>query len=157
MLIVRSGGEQRILGVETKYTEPFTQEALRQAKLSGGHRPVGGLWFTEGAAEVAKEPRTNQLSPTPCSRKRQPRSWGARRSVVVLTAAHDHRAEQAVAGITPFSLEPDDTMTHTLLESVIAAAEKEPTLIDSATRFRARYLDLKLAEAHGWRILPANL
>lgn len=148
MLIVRSDGKQRILGVETKYTEPFTQK--RYDKPS--YRAVtgrDGSWFSAGAAEVAKEPRTNQLWRNAMLAQETAKIMGYAASVVVLTAAHDHHAEQAVAGLTPWLVKPDDTMTHTLLESVITAAEKEPTLFDWATRFRARYLDLKLAEAPG--------
>jgi hypothetical protein len=47
-------------------------------------------------------------------------------SVVVLTAAHDGHAEEAVQGIRPLLVDPDSSVTHALLEDVIAAVDDEP-------------------------------
>jgi len=145
MLIVRSGGEQRVLGVETKYTEPFTQK--RYDKPS--YRTITdrkGSWFKPGAAELAKDAKTNQLWRNVMLAQETATALKCAASVVVLTAAHDHHAEEAVQGIEQLLVDPDSSVTHALLEDVIAAADHEPTLAVWARRFRDRYLDLGLAK-----------
>jgi hypothetical protein len=145
MLVVQSEGEQRVLGVETKYTEPFTQKRYdKPSYRATTHRE--GSWFDFGAAELAKEPKTNQLWRNVMLAQETAATLECRASVVVLTAARDHHAEQAVQGIKPLLVDADGRLTHTLLEDVVAAADNEPTLAEWARRFRERYLDLELAD-----------
>lgn len=145
MLVVRGGGERRILGVETKYTEPFTQKRYdKPSYRTVTSRPKA--WFVDGAAEIAREPSTNQLWRNLMLAQETADVMECEASVVVLTSAHDHHAEKAVDGIAPLLREPDSALVHTLLEDIFAAAATEPTLSDWAGSFRERYLDLALAE-----------
>lgn len=145
MLVIRSGTQKRVLGVETKYTEPFTQKPYdKPSYRTVTNRP--GSWFVEGAAEAALKPSTNQLWRNLMLAQETSTAMKCKASVIVLTAAHDCHAETAVAGIAPLLRNPQQALQHTLLEDVIAEAAAEPTLFEWAARFRERYLDLALAE-----------
>jgi hypothetical protein len=145
MLIVSSKGQQRILGVETKYTEPFTQR--RYDKASYRHATGRqGSWFNPGAADLAVEPATNQLWRNLMLAQETAVVHGSPASVVVMSASHDDHAEKAVAGMKPLLRVPEETLTHTVFEDVLTAAANEPTLSAWATRVSQRYFDLALAE-----------
>ena len=148
MVTVTSGSEGVLLGVETKYTEPFTQR--RYDKPSYHHvcsRP--DAWFRPGVGPAAAAPSTNQLWRNLMLAQESGRALGRSSAVVVLTAAGDRGAARAVTGVRPLLKTPDVHLAHVTLEALADAALDEPLLRDWAGRLRSRYLDLSLAATPG--------
>lgn len=134
---------QLFVGVETKYTEPFSARqydgpAYRQAT----DHPDG--WFYPGAGDIAKGSLTNQLWRTLLLAQltehlARPQTPAV---VVVLTAGEDEHARAAVAGVRPLLHEPDRRLRHLFLEDLVAVARGEHDLRAWAHLFHARYLDV---------------
>jgi PD-(D/E)XK nuclease superfamily len=145
MLTLRSQGEALLIGVETKYTEPFSPRVYEKPSYT---RVTGAAdsWFLPGAAETACASATNQLWRNLMLAQESGRALGVEAGIVVLTAAHDNGAQRAVAGMRALLKEPYRRLSHVLLEDLMDAATTEPSLAVWAERLRRRYLDLSLAE-----------
>lgn len=145
MLELSSGGHPFLVGVETKYTEPFTRKRyMKDSYRQLTERPDS--WFVSGTSDIAVEPATNQLWRNLLLAQESGRDLGAEAAVVVLTAADDAGASKAVERMVERLKEPAARLVHVLLEDLIAAARAEPSLRDWAERFDRRYLDLTRAE-----------
>ena len=145
MLIAWTRGVPLLLGVETKYTEPFSPTEYDKTS----YRTVSGAeqtWFLPNVSSIARGSATNQLWRNLMLAQESARDLDCEGAVVVLTAANDPHAEAAVSGIRPLLREPDRRLVHVLLEDVMEAATQEEELTSWAHVFTERYLDLRLAE-----------
>jgi len=144
MLLLRGVNGRLMIGVETKYTEPFSRRRYEKASYTEITDRTDA-WFLPGAAAVAAAPATNQLWRNLMLAQESSRDAKRHGAVVVLTVAKDRGARTAVAGMRGLLKDPDARLCHVLLEDVIAVATAEPSLADWAARFSRRYLDLSLA------------
>jgi hypothetical protein len=139
----RAGRSRRFLGVETKYTEPFSPKIYKSDRyLAVSDKPE---WFAPGAADHLLGTATNQLWRTvmlAAVTEADPTLGFERGRAVVLTTADDTAADQAVA-TTRTVLAAQDRLTHLSLEDFVAApATGDTSLGGWAQDFRRRYLDL---------------
>ena len=129
------------LAVETKYTEPFSPKQYPADKYRAIAEGAGG-WFSEGTADAASAPATNQLwrntMLAQLTAKHYP-AYGAGR-VVVLTLRGDKHAEEAVKKLGDMMTTRSDRLHHVTLENLVTAAEQEPDLALWARLFTSRYL-----------------
>jgi hypothetical protein len=139
-----AGAHRRFLGVETKYTEPFSQKVYDTEQ----YRTVSANpeWFASGAADHLLGTATNQLWRTLmlAAVTEQDDTLGFERGrAVVLTTADDTAAAAAV-GTARSVLASPDQLTHLALEDLVTAADSasDASLGRWATDFRRRYLDL---------------
>lgn len=133
-------GGRGFLGVETKYTEPFSApEYESEAYLQATNDPEG--WFSSGAADIAKETSTNQLWRN-CllAQLTEQTDRPVTGSVVVLSLREDPHAEAAVRGVRSILKEPKGRLLHASLEDLTEHALHEPALRAWAFMFRSRYL-----------------
>jgi hypothetical protein len=144
MLALRSGGRLHLVGVETKYTEPFSTKRYRKPSYDRA-TDRDGSWFVRGGADQAEHPSTNQLWRNLMLAQESVGGRADDGGVVVLTAADDPHAERAVTGMARLLREPERHLAHVQLEDLVAAARTETELQDWADRFRMRYLDLARA------------
>jgi len=141
---VSGAGRSRLVGVETKYTEPFSPTEYDKPS----YRTVtnrASSWFMPNAAPQARRSATNQLWRNLMLAQESATDLAVNGAVMVLTAAKDPGAASAVAGISAVLKDPPQHLAHVLLEDLMAAAEQEPTLAAWAQRFYDRYLRLELA------------
>lgn len=145
MLLVRSGSDRRLIGVETKYTEPFSQREY--LKDSYHHVSAAeGSWFTPGAPAIAVGSTTNQLWRNLMLAQESARDLECVGSVVVVSAEEDDGATKAVAGMKPLLRNADTHLAHVTLNDMMRAALQEPELAEWSQRFFERYLNLAAAE-----------
>lgn len=133
-------GGHGFLGVETKYTEPFSApEYESEAYLQATNDPEG--WFSPSAADIAKETSTNQLWRN-CllAQLTEQTDMPVTGSVVVLSLRDDPHAEAAVRGVRSILKEPKRRLLHASLEDLAEHALHEPALRAWAFMFRSRYL-----------------
>lgn len=135
-------GASGLLGIETKYTEPFsTPRYSRDTYTHLTEAPSSG--FRPGAAAILQEPATNQLWRNALlvlslSRTRDFR-YG---HVVVLACRGDVGAARAAAGLREQLVSPDSLLRVAALEDLIEACVQWDGLREWALEFRRRYLDL---------------
>jgi hypothetical protein len=139
-----AGAHRRFLGVETKYTEPFSQKVYDTER----YRTVSAdpEWFAPDAADRLLGTATNQLWRTVmlAAVTEQDDSLGFERGrAVVLTTADDTAAAAAVEA-THSVLASPDRLTHLTLEDLVDTADAagDASLGRWATDFRRRYLDV---------------
>jgi hypothetical protein len=137
-----------LLGVETKYTEPFSARPYARPSYQLVTEDSTG-WFAVGSAPVAGRAVSNQLWRTLMLAQLAERhaSEPASAQVMVLTASRDRGAEAAVAALRPCLREPDARLRHVLLEELVRCADDEPDLRGWAGLFAARYLDRGLPQS----------
>jgi len=138
----RSDGGRGFLGIETKYTEPFSQKEYNSEtyrRLTAD--PVNG--FRPGAASRLVSSKTNQLwrNVLLALSLRQAEGYDEG-CVVVVSLADDQGARKAIAGLRQELLNPDDSLRSVSLEDLISACETEATLAEWAGEFNRRYLNL---------------
>lgn len=142
---LNSAGDRCFFGVETKYTEPFSQEEYfsdRYAEVTAA--PPNG--FTDGAAEVLVGRNTNQLwrNAMLAAAVRQQHEYAEGR-VLVLALDADTGAEKALYGCRDQHTCPDELFASVTLGALASTAEG--TVLDSwSCKFRRRYLDLTHCE-----------
>lgn len=133
-------GDLAFLGIETKYTEPFsTTEYVSDAYTSV--TTESGV-FRAGAAEKLGGSATYQLWRNAMLALQVRRSGYTAGHVVVVACKNDRTAEAAVRGVRDQLLAPDDLVRHVALEDLIEHALKRPALAEWAAAFERRYLDL---------------
>lgn len=131
--------EQRgFLGVETKYTEPFSQREYDTAAYREWTRPEHG--FKPGAADELVGRNTNQLWRNlllaVAVRDRREFAHG---HVVVIAPGDDQSAREAVADVRAQMTDPDDALRHITLAELTDRAAQQARLVDWAGQFRRRY------------------
>lgn len=145
-----TAGESGFLGIETKYTEPFSAPDYSLRRTIYAERtadPANG--FRAGAFEQLRKAATNQLWRNVLLALSL-RSRGSYRFgyVVVLACRGDDGAEAAVAGLREWHTDADSLLRSAGLEDLLDACAQREALKPWADRFRQRYLDLTPVNAH---------
>ena len=133
--------EQRgFLGVETKYTEPFSRREYDTAAYREWTTPQQG--FKPGAADELVDRKTNQLWRNlllaVAVRDRESFAHG---HVVVIAPDDDRDAEEAVTGVGAQMTDPDDALRHITLNELTDRAAQQTRLAEWAGQFRRRYCE----------------
>jgi len=136
-----NSGELGFLGVETKYTEPFSATEY-VSKIYTSVTESSGL-FRAGAAEKLKGSTTNQLWRNTMLALQARRGGFAKGHVVVVACKEDRTAKAAVRGVREQLFAPDDLVREVSLEGLVEHALKRPALAEWANAFQRRYLDLR--------------
>lgn len=144
MLVLESDSRSLLVGVETKYTEPFSRRQYEKDSYTMLTEGLGS-WFHPGTAAIASAPVTNQLWRNLLLAQESTWDGDYDGCVVVLSAATDRGATRAVEALRSRLKDPDARLAHVLLEDLMDAAAAEPSLRSWAGRFQWRYLALELA------------
>lgn len=146
LITVHDDGSRHMIGVETKYTEPFSQRAYHSARYDEVHDASG--WFRPGTAANLRPARTNQLwRNLLLAAAIEQEGEIATTRVAVLALEDDDRARDAVEGVrTALIPEQADRCRFVALEDLAAVVSSEHSP-EWAERFRRRYLDVD-AVAH---------
>lgn len=140
-VVYRASGELRFLGVETKYTEPFSatpydSEVYRSVAAASGA-------FRAGAADRLVGSATNQLWRQVLLTLSLSASgeYGVGRAAV-LALESDEGVERAMAALAPEFTDASQVPVVGTLERLVEEARRLRTLRDWATKLYTRYLDL---------------
>lgn len=140
---IDTAGAPGFIGIETKYTEPFSdRDYLTPAYEAATADPEG--WWKPGAADLARHRSLNQLwrNTLLAQLHEQNDAVAGIGRTLVITAADDTTAGRAVAGISAVLDDPDQRLGHVELEQIVELALGAPRLAAWAAAFRRRYLDL---------------
>lgn len=140
--IVRYGtahGEQRFVGIETKYTEPFSQPEYVNRRYQEVTEQSG--WFLPSAFDALRSSPSKQLWRTVMLTARYSATSGAEGRAAVVCLAEDETAVSAVAAVREQMVDPSRLLNVTL-EQVADAADgsADPAVVRWASAFRLRYL-----------------
>ena len=139
---VTGDGRPAFLGIETKYTEPFSQRKYcsdRYVELT--EDPEAG--FREDAWRHLQSPATNQLWRNALlAHSLRRTSEYDRGHVVVISCKGDRAAEKAIAGLSAELAEPASLLRSTTYEALIDILVCITESSCWAKEFRHRYLDL---------------
>jgi hypothetical protein len=108
-------GAKGFVGVETKYTEPFSR----------GRAVTNQLWRNALLAAATRETGGYQLG-----------------HAVVIAGQDDHTAQRAVVAVSAELDQPDALLRWVSLEPLVEHCQLPPSLAGWAAEFRRRYLDL---------------
>jgi hypothetical protein len=137
-----AGGASGFLGIETKYTEPFSPTSFPPGRYepSPAFTAAG---FAPGAAARLAGPATNQLLRNTLLAAATRHTGGYDLGhAVVLTGRDDRAARRAVGLVRAELAEPDRLLRWLSLERLVEQCQLEARLASWAARFRRRYLDL---------------
>ena len=140
-------GTRGLLGVETKYTEPFSQKEYDRPKYRRlTDHPSSGFW--PGAADRLKGRRTNQLW------RNALLALGLREGpdfdegyVVVVHCEGDPGLSNPLAAFRAEMASPDSLLRVATYEGLIECLERDAKVTQWARAFRRRYLDLTLIQS----------
>jgi hypothetical protein len=139
-----SAGERRFLGIETKYTEPFSAPEYLKPSYVSVTKNSG--WFVPGAEKRLVKRPTNQLwRSAMLAASLEQKSGFDRGHVVVLHLDGDKNAYAAVDGLKEGLTDPARVRSLTYGQ-LISHAHGYPTIQDWTEKFRTRYLDLSPLE-----------
>ena len=135
-----SAGEERFVGVETKYTELFSTPEYSRPQYEKVTKESG--WFTADAFDVLPASPAKQLWRTVMLAAAYSASSGITGRAAVVCLAEDKRAADVVALVQQHMTEPQ-CLVHVTLESLVAVASTnaDPQVVEWAARFGGRYLD----------------
>jgi hypothetical protein len=135
-------GAKRFVGVETKYTEPFSPRPHRPDHYQRlpAYRAAG---FRPGAAGRLGGSATNQLwrNTLLAAATRQTSDYDLGHAVVI-AGRDDPAAWRAVAAVRAQLHDPDGMLRSVSLERLVEQCRLQPSLAGWAAQFRRRYLDL---------------
>jgi hypothetical protein len=135
---VATDGARCCLGIETKYTEPFSQKRyLREAykRLTAGGR------FKKDAAKTLVESSTNQLWRNALLMlSLLEKGELARGHVAVVALKGDPGAEAAVSGLRAQLLQPKELLRSTSLDELVSRLKQVRATAGWAAKFERRYL-----------------
>ncbi|WP_336921017.1 PGN_0703 family putative restriction endonuclease [Aquipuribacter sp. SD81] len=135
-------GAPAFVGVETKYTEPFSATKYRRDSYDQVTERADG-WFVKDAARAAVTSATNQLWRTlMLAQTTELQTDAGSGTVLVLCLDDDPHATQAVDGMHELLREPDRRLRRVTFERMVEAASEEEDLRAWAALFTARYLTL---------------
>jgi hypothetical protein len=145
-----SAGTKGFLGVETKYTEPFSPKSY-QPDYYEQNRAYEWAGFGPGAGDRLGRPATNQLwrNTLLAAATRQTGGYAVGHAVVI-AGRDDPVAWKAVAAVRAQLADPDGMLRALSLEWLIEQCQSEPSLAEWAAQFRQRYLDLTPITEHFW-------
>jgi hypothetical protein len=134
-----STGERRFVGVETKYTEPFSATVYDTATYREVTESSG--WFLPGAADTLRESATNQLWRGLMLAALTEADTGERGTCTVIAPADDAVAAAAVQAVRGWLTDPG-RLSFVTLEDLAgtAAAISDERLNAWAAAFSKRYL-----------------
>lgn len=137
-----SKGQLAFLGIETKYTEPFsTTEYVASSYTKLTEDPQSG--FRPWAAERLKFRETNQLWRNVLLvlslRAKKPYAFG---HAVVVACKGDTGAQRALLGLQGELVAPETVLRSAALENLMVAFSQRAATKDWARDFTRRYLDL---------------
>ena len=144
-----SDGRQAFLGVETKYTEPFSPKPYDSERYDDITRdPASG--FKSGAEDHLRKSETNQLwrnALLVCSLRSNGVSGASPDEfddghVVVLSSEGDPGAERAIEGLESQLHEPSSLLRAATYEELMSKFADMANLRSWAGEFQRRYLDL---------------
>ncbi|GAA4785557.1 hypothetical protein GCM10023200_19360 [Actinomycetospora chlora] len=145
MLIVHSHGTRLLVGVETKYIEPFSQGRYdKDSYRATSTRP--GSWFTQGAADQAVKASTNQLWRNLMLAQESEVDAGVPAAVAVVAPRTNPHARGGAEQMAKLLVEPHRRLALVSLEDIVAAALKEPSIAAWAETFSRRYLEASWAD-----------
>ena len=136
-------GDRGFLGVETKYTEPFSTEDYdkpRYRELTNDPRSR----FKSTAYDVLRGPETNQLWRNALLAL-SVRETGrfAHGHVLVVACRDDRGVEKAMSGLRAQHDRLEDLVRHVALEDLIASFKARQDTAEWASAFDRRYLNLE--------------
>lgn len=141
----RADGSRHLVGVETKYTEPFSKTRYgARAHDAGRYRAVhdGSGWFTPQSHDGLTSSATNQLWRNCLLAAASERSGEFdSASVAVVAVSDDRHAVRAIEGVTAGMTDPARCRLVSL-DSIVATASRLPELASWSAAFERRYLDL---------------
>ena len=141
-------GAKGFVGVETKYTEPFSPRPHRPDHYQRlpAYRVAG---FRPGAAERLGGAATNQLwrNTLLAAATRQTSDYDLGHAVVI-AGRDDPAAWRAVAAVQAELHDPDGMLRSVSLERLVEQCRLQPSLAGWAAQFRRRYLDLSPIAGH---------
>ena len=129
----------RFLGIETKYTEPFSAKEYESERYAEVTRESG--WFSNPERAIAelKGRKSNQLwRNVLLAASVEMRGEHGAGSVAVVALADDSGAAAALEIVTP-ALEPGK-LRFVSIESILNAADERPALTAWSAGFRQRYV-----------------
>ena len=137
-----SEGRRAFLGVETKYTEPFSPRRYESPRYDAKTQdPRSG--FKPGAEKLLVEPPTNQLWRNALlAHSLRLTDEFDDGHVVVLSCEGDKTAESAIKGLEEQLHEPSSLLRAVTYEKLISRLSDEAALHSWAAKFQRRYLDL---------------
>jgi len=142
-LALHIDGATAFLGVETKYTEPFSAKEYDSPAYRTTTEDAAG-WFVPDAADAARAPTTNQLWRTTMLAQLTEQTSTTHETgtgaVMVLCLEGDKHAESAVAGMNRLLKKSRNRLHHVTFEQLVAVAADEPDLSLWAQLYTARYL-----------------
>jgi hypothetical protein len=137
-----STGATGLLGVEAKYTEPFSSTDHKSGRyVEVAQAPDSG--FAAGAQRAMLDKRVNQLwRDLLLTTAWQQQHDAARAHVVLVSLEDDPGAREAVRLLADHLVEPRSRLIHTTWEQLIEAMSGHGELRERADALRSRYLDL---------------
>lgn len=138
----RSDGSTHLIGIETKYTEPFSTTEYSVDKYRTPHESSG--WFLADTADGLTAAATNQLWRNALlATKCENNDHATTSAVAVVALANDPKASAAVAGLRAAMHEPERRCLSVSFEQFVDAARQIGGALTSwADQFERRYLDL---------------
>jgi len=140
VIYTTSDGRRCLLGVETKYTEPFSQIAYDKPSYRSVHESCD--WFSSDC-DVLLRKATNQLFRTMLLAAAADADAGFDEvRVAVLSLTEDQKAERVVKEVRA-SLKDPNRLVHLTYESLrdLAAASEDQEIVEWSEKFGERYLD----------------
>lgn len=138
----REDGSTHLIGVETKYTEPFSTTQYPADKYRATHDGSG--WFHPDSAESLVGAATNQLwRNTLLAAACEMTGSASTASVAVVALADDTKADTAIAGVRSVLRDPEARCGTVPFEQFVTVARHLGGPIAAwANQFERRYLDL---------------
>ena len=142
VVVSRSDGSTHLIGIETKYTEPFSTTEYPVDRYRIPHDSSG--WFLTNTADGLTAASTNQLwrnalLATTCENNDHANTS----AVAVVALSNDRKATAAVAGLRAAMHEPERRCLSVSFQKFVDAARQIGGALTSwADQFERRYLDL---------------
>lgn len=137
-------GSRGFLGIETKYTEPFSDDlGLGEDKRNKYRRLAAALpvFKTPLSADLLS-PKASQLFRNLLLSLSHAQNEQVQGHVIVVALDADPDAAAGVRIVRQELISPDDHLRSASIESIVQAARTQPTLAPWAEAFSERYLDL---------------
>ncbi|NRQ50412.1 PGN_0703 family putative restriction endonuclease [Aeromicrobium stalagmiti] len=143
VIFYEAGDQKRFIGIETKYTEPFSRRVYESQRYTDVTAGCGWFVHPESAADSLKGPKSNQLwRNVLLAAALDSSGQHGRGSVAVVALDGDSGAETAVELVGSTLADSHiDRLRLVSIETVLAAIDAmAPELSWWATSFRRRYL-----------------
>ncbi|RYF59334.1 MAG: hypothetical protein EOO27_09585 [Comamonadaceae bacterium] len=143
-------GERRFVGVETKYTESFSQQDYDTQPYRDVTAASG--WFTDdpSARERLKHPKANQLWRNVMLASRLEQHGSEGQGSVAVVALNDDPGAVAAVDLVGLEMSPShrDRLMSVSIERILDATDAEsPEISWWTTSFRRRYTDVSLPDS----------